>query len=83
MKRPPRMAGQPGAHLGMLVGGAASRYRASKPSNQPRSQSRHPSLQRVILLIASWRGLISLVILLIASSALWAAILWPILSLFR
>jgi hypothetical protein len=33
--------------------------------------------------LAAWRGLISLVMLLIASSALWAALLWPILLLFR
>ena len=33
--------------------------------------------------LAAWRGLISLTILLIASFTLWAAVLWPILSLFR
>lgn len=33
--------------------------------------------------LAAWRRPISLIILLIAPSALWAAILWPILFLFR
>jgi hypothetical protein len=33
--------------------------------------------------LAAWRRPISLVILLVASSALWAAILWPILFLLR
>jgi hypothetical protein len=33
--------------------------------------------------LSVWRGPIRTVILLVATSALWAAILWPILFFFR
>jgi hypothetical protein len=33
--------------------------------------------------LAAWRRLINSVTVLIAASAFWAAILWPILSFFR